>query len=150
MYARVHKATGEGGAEQLTLRRVAGREEIQVSLWDTREAAAAGPTAEWYEVEADQRMVPSGETASVAALLYLDGPMSEDLRAAARRANRNRIGPAMATRTLVLWQPDRRAQLAASLESIEDGQRRISAMEPLPGPDRIDLFRVVPNGGPVR
>jgi hypothetical protein len=150
MYARVHKATGEGGAEQLTLRRVAGREEIQVSLWDTREAAAADPTAEWYQVEADQRMAPSGETASVAALLYFDGPMSEH-----RRANRDRIGPAMAThpgaiRTLVLWQPDRRAQLAASIKSIEDGQRRISAMELLPGPDRIDLFRVVPNGGPLR
>jgi hypothetical protein len=61
MYARVRKATGEDGSvERFMLRRVAGREELQVSLWATREDAAADPTAEWYEVEADQRMASGG------------------------------------------------------------------------------------------
>jgi hypothetical protein len=172
MYARVRKATGEpaaeaGCVEQLMLRRVAGREELHVSLWAGRDDAQSDPTAEWYEVEADQRLASRDEPGSVAALVYFDGPMSQELHDAATRANRDRIGPAMTThpgavRTLVLWQPEHRSQLvvalATSLESIEDGQRAISAMELLPGedpallpgPDRIDLYRVVPNGSTVR
>lgn len=161
MYARIHKSTGaapDGAREAHTYRRLAGDDELMVSLFDTQDEAAADPTAEWYEVEADS---PGAEAAGgVAAFLYFDGPISDEVHKAAERAHRERIAPAMRTRSgtgraLVLWQPQRRAALvvstADSVESIEAGQRTIAAMELLPGedpallpgPNRVELFRAV-------
>ncbi|HWM04687.1 MAG TPA: hypothetical protein VNP92_20310 [Actinophytocola sp.] len=170
MYARVRKTTddtptADGCVERLALRRLGGWEEVEVSLWTTREQAEADPTAEWYEVSLDQPGTAT-EPATTAALVWFDGPLSDELLAAANRASRERIGPAMAdhpgaVRSLLLWQPDRRAQLsvvlATSIESIEDGQRKIMSMELLPGEDpallpganRVDIYRVVPAPSPV-
>ncbi|HVK26652.1 MAG TPA: hypothetical protein VM677_35330 [Actinokineospora sp.] len=159
MYARIHKTgeTPEGAIETNNYRRLAGSDGLAVSLFDTEEAAAADPTAEWYEVEADDS--GSAEVA-IAAFLHFDGPLSAEVKAAAERANRERIRPAFLhdpdfSRTLVLWQPQRRSAvvltLTASIEALEAGQRKISSMELLPGedpallpgPDRIELFRAL-------
>ncbi|WP_436494234.1 hypothetical protein [Actinokineospora sp. HUAS TT18] len=159
MYARIHKSTetAPDAVETHTYRRLAGDDEVAVSLFDTQAAAAADPTAEWYEVESDE----SGPApTSVAAFLHFDGPLSAEVKAAADRANRDRIAPAMRdhpgfSRVLVLWQPQRRSAVivsqAESVESLENGQERINRMELLPGedpallpgPDRIELFRAV-------
>ncbi|MBC6451443.1 hypothetical protein [Actinokineospora xionganensis] len=161
MYARIHKSTGappDGAREAHTYRRLAADDELMVSLFDTREDAAADPTAEWYEVESDHP--GAGSPAGVAAFLYFDGPISDEVHQAAERAHRERIAPAMRTqpgvsRALVLWQPQRRTALvvstADSVESIEAGQRAVATMELLPGedaallpgPDRVELFWAV-------
>jgi len=161
MYARIQKSTGnppEGAREARTYRRLAADDELTVSLFDTQDEAAADPTAEWYEVESDHP--GAGSPGDVAAFLYFDGPISDDVHRAAERAHRERIAPAMrtqagASRALVLWQPQRRTSLvvstADSVESIEAGQRLIATMELLPGedpallpgPNRIELFRAV-------
>jgi hypothetical protein len=161
MYARIQKSTGTaplGAVEAQTYRRMAGDDELTVSLFGSQEEAAADPTAEWYEVEADD--VGVAETVKVAAFVYFDGPLSDEIKQAADRANRDRIAPRMSdhpglVRTLVLWQPQRRSavvvSVADSVESIEDSQRKIMSMELLPGEDpallpgadRVELFRAV-------
>ncbi|CRK61937.1 hypothetical protein [Alloactinosynnema sp. L-07] len=159
MYARIHTAKApEGAIETHTYRRLAGDDELTLSLFDTQAAAASDPTAEWYEVESDD--TGAAPTAGVAAFLHFDGPLSAEVKAAADRANRDRIAPAMHdhpgfARVLVLWQPQRRSAvvltMAESVESLEEGQRKIGSMELLPGedpallpgPDRIEIFRTV-------
>jgi hypothetical protein len=162
MYARLGKETGDavtGAIEVCTLHRLAGFDELVLSLWPTEEQASADPTAEWYRLEADHPGGDRDQQPTVAALICFDGPMSEPVHAAAQRANTDRIGPRMAdhqgtVRGLVLWQPERHRMvvvvLATSVEAIEDGQRAVMSTKLLPGedpallldPDRVDLYRV--------
>jgi hypothetical protein len=163
MYARLHKSTAPdlaGATEVFTLHRLAGADDLVLSLWPTFEEASADPTAEWYELEGDK---PGGDREAaprIAAVVSFETPLSEPRLAAMRRANDERIGPLMVdhpgtVRSLVLWQPERRRMavvvLAVSVEAIEDGQRQIMASKLLPGedaallqdPERVDLYRVV-------
>jgi len=161
MYARMGRteAGTDGAAELFTLHRLAGSDEILLSLWETVEQAAADPTAEWYLVGADRSGGSRGEEPKVCALMTFDGPVSEPVRAAAERAGNERIGPRMAThegtvRTVSLWQPERRVLrvilMSTSVEALEDAQRVVMSTELLPGedpallpgPDHVDLYRV--------
>ncbi|MFC5285569.1 hypothetical protein ACFPM7_00765 [Actinokineospora guangxiensis] len=159
MFARVAAGSDvEGAREVVRLRALAGSQELLLSLWDFR-ADAEGP-GQWYEVRSELLMADSGSPARAAGLYHFAGPMSPAHVQAADAANDRRIQPAMAehpggVRTLVLWQPDAREQLvvvlATSLDSLEEGQRKIASMELLPGEDpallpgpaRVEVYRVV-------
>jgi len=86
--------------------------------------------------------------------------LAPELVAAGAKADR-RITPMMsehpgAVRVQILWQPQRRSQVllsyATSVDSLEQAQQKIDSMELwddedaalLPGPDRVDLYRVEP------
>lgn len=164
MYARIQRAGGAdpdlaGAHEGSRLRRLAGAEDLLVSLWATQADAAADPTAEWYEVEQDRPGANAGDPAEVVSVVYFDGPLSPELRAAAVWADEERITPVMrehpgGVRHLRLWQPERRAMVylvhATSTESLERGQQVITEMELLPGEDpallpgadRVEVFRL--------
>lgn len=163
MYARLQKGAAygvDGAAEVFSLHRLAGSDELVLSLWPTRAEAGADPAAEWYELEVDQPGGDRDAAPEIAAVIAFETPMSEPRLAATRRANTERIAPHMAdhagsVRALVLWQPERRSMLvvvlALSVESIEDGQREVLSTGLLPGedpallidPERVDLYRVV-------
>jgi hypothetical protein len=166
MYARLGRTEEgtAGAAEVCTLHRLAGADELVLSLWPTAAQAAADPTAEWYEVEYDQPRRDRDEQPAIAALVCFDGPVSDPVHAAAKRAGTERIGPRMAehaglVRTLALWQPERRGMLvimtAVSVEAVESAHRAVMATELLPdedpallpGPDRVDLYRVRSTAG---
>lgn len=166
MYARLGRTEDgtAGAAEVCMLRRLAGDERRVLSLWPTAEQAAADPTAEWFEVEDDRPGGSRGERPAIAALLCFDGPMSEARAAALRRAGFERIGPLMGehagtVRSIVLSQPERRSKIvvmqALSVDALEDAQRVVMSSELLPGedpallpgPDRVDLYRVMSTAG---
>jgi hypothetical protein len=166
MYARIGRTEDgtAGAAEVCTLRRLAGHDQQVLSLWPTAERAAADPTAEWYVVQDDRAGGARGERPVVAALVCFDGPMSEPREAASRRAGSERIGPLMdehagTVRSIVLWQPERRSKIVVmqtvSVEALEDAQREVLSSELLPGedpallpgPDRVDLYRVMSTAG---
>jgi hypothetical protein len=132
MFARLQRSPGsvygvDGAIEICALG--AGEEELLLSLWPTREEAAADPASEWYEVHANR--VSRVEPASVAVVLRFGGPLREPVRMS---------GYPGAIRAMALWQPDRLNQvtvvLASSPPSIEDTRRAI-------GPDRVDLYQVL-------
>jgi hypothetical protein len=62
-------------------------------------------------------------------------------------------------RSIVLWQPERRSKIVVmqtvSVEALEDAQREVLSSELLPGedpallpgPDRVDLYRVMSTAG---
>jgi hypothetical protein len=158
MYARLGRS--DGGGEGYAFRRLGGSEELELTLWPTERAAAADPAAEYYEVSADRPGGSRDREPRIAALVWFEGPVSEPVLAAVRRANAERIGPRMeshagSVRALDLWQPERRRMLvvvlAESVEAVEDAQRVILSMpllpgeDPalLPGPDRVDLYQVL-------
>ena len=166
MYARMGRTADgtTGAAEVYTLHRVAGADQLVLSLWPTAAQAAADPTAEWYEVEYDQPRHAAGERPEVAALVCFDGPISDPVHAAAQRASTGRIGPLLAVhdglvRSIALWQPERRSMLvimaAVSVEAVESAHRAVMATELLPDedpallldPDRVDLYRVRSTAG---
>ena len=166
MYARMGRTEEgtTGAAEVYGLHRLAGADDLVLSLWQTAGQAAADPTAEWYEIEYDAPGGTSDEQSLVAALVSFAGPMSDPVRAATARVGTERIRPLMANhpgtvRSLTMWQPERRCVLvivlATSVDAIEDGQRvaRSAAQQAgedpalLPGPDRVDLYRVRSTAG---
>jgi hypothetical protein len=132
MYARLQRSSGsvygvDGAIEICAL--AAGEDELLLSLWPTREEAAADPASEWYEVHTNR--VCRDEPASVAMVLRFGGPLREPVRMA---------GYPGAVRAMTLWQPDRLNQvtvvLASSPPSMEDTRRVF-------GPDRVDLYQVL-------
>lgn len=164
MYARIQQGGSTGGAHGAlsgsVLRRLAGSDELVVTLWATEEEAAADPTAEWYEVVGEHRTDDPDATPTIVGVIHFDGPLSAELVAASAKADR-RIAPVLArhpgcVRVLKLWQPQRRSQVllsyATSVESLEQANQKIGAMDLwadedaalLPGPDRVDLYRVEP------
>jgi hypothetical protein len=170
MYATVHQFRGSlgdllpGSLGTCTLSQVGGLTGAVVAFWpDASSAAAARQPAgtTWldtgvYEVT-DVRTV--GAEPHFAQLSWFDGPRTEDQVAAERRAGTERIWPAVRDidgvgASYVLTAEDRATVIvgfAASIEVIETVQRTIMSTELLPGedpallpgPDRIDLHRVL-------
>lgn len=153
MYATLDREPGGTAAEEFRLRQVAGPGEKTLRLWESE------PTSGGYVVEDDAPMRDAGESPSFANVLTFAGPVSEVVKQAGDRANRERVAPAMAdfpgtVRVLSLWEPRDRRQvvivLATSIESLEEGGKRIRSLPLLPGedlallprPDRVELFRV--------
>lgn len=164
MYARIQQGGSTGGAQgaqsAAVLRRLAGTDELVVTFWATEDEAAADPTAEWYEVTGEGPGGDPDATPSIVAVIRFDGPLSPELVIASAKADR-RIAPMIAqhpgcVRVQTMWQPQRRAKVllsyATSVESLEQANQKISAMDLwededaalLPGPDRVDLYRVAP------
>lgn len=159
MYATIERTSGgaaehNGASERLRLARVAGSGELLVNLWDRE---PAGP--EVYQVEVDKPLTDAGKPAEFAAVVTFSGPVSQPVKDASDRAGHERIGPAMvghpgAVRMLALWQPEQRRQviitMATSMQSLEEGGRKVSSLPLLPGedvallpgPDHVELFRV--------
>ncbi|GAA4444843.1 hypothetical protein ACFQV2_38490 [Actinokineospora soli] len=165
MYARLARESDvEGARAAFRLRALAGEQELVLSLWESREDAERA--GQWYELESDQPMGDPDAEPGAVGVYHFDGPMSPAHHAAASAANA-RIQAGMAdhpggVRALVLWQPEARAQvvvvLSATLESLEDGQRKVMAMDLapgedpalLPGPSRAEVYRVVPERSVAR
>lgn len=164
MYARIQQggSTGSvrGALSGSVLHRLVGSDELVITLWATEAEAAADPTAEWYEVTAEHTGGAAAATPAIVAVMHFDGPRSPELVAAADTADR-RIASMMSdhpggVRVQMLWQPQRRSQVllsyATSVDSLEQAQQKIRTMELwededvalLPGPDRVDLYRVEP------
>ncbi|MFG1642135.1 hypothetical protein ACGFMK_17770 [Amycolatopsis sp. NPDC049252] len=170
MYATVHQFRGSlgellpGPLGTCALTQVGGLNGAVVAFWPDAAAAAgarqpAGTT--WldsgvYEV-ADVRTTAAEPR--FAQLSWFDGPRTADQAAAERRASTERIWPAIRDvegigPSYILTAQDRATVIvgfAASIETIEATQRAIMSTELLPGedpallpgPDRIDLYRVV-------
>lgn len=157
MYATLHRTSGTPAvdpAATLRLRQIGGPSTLTLRLTPDRPADPAA-----FEVRDDRGLAEPDAVAAVAQFLTFTGPISEAVERAAERAARERIGPAMAgypggVRLLSLWQPELRREvvitLATSLESLEEGGRRIAVLPLLPGedvallagPDHVELFRV--------
>lgn len=157
MYATLHRSTEPvpAGATDIVLRQIGGPVTLTVHLTPDR---PADPSA--FEVQQDRGLTEPDAVPTAAQVITFSGPLSEQVVAAAGRAARERITPAMAThpgsvRQLALWQPELRRQvvitLATSLESLEEGGRKIGALPLLPGedvallpgPDHVEMFRVL-------
>lgn len=142
--------------EEFALRQIAGPREVVLRLHSDE----AAPGTDHWIVETDQPMGPPGAKPAVASVVTFSGPMSPAVRAAADRADRDRIGPRMAElatttgRVLRLWQPGRQRKVvvvfAVDQPTLEGGFRAISSMELLPGedpallpgPDHVEIFEV--------
>jgi hypothetical protein len=154
MYATLEKAGPDGGAtEQYRLSQIGGPANLLLRLW------AEEPAGGGYLVEDDRALAEAGSTPTVASVVTFAAPVSEAVKQAGARAGRERIGPAMeghpgSVRMLSLWEPRDRRQvivvLATSMESLEEGGRRINDLPLLPGEDvallpgadHVELFRV--------
>jgi hypothetical protein len=170
MYATVHQFRGPlgdlhpGALGTCTLSQVGGLSGAVLAFWPDAAAAAearqpAGTT--WLDTGVYE--VADVRTASAeprfAQLSWFDGPRTADQTAAERRAGTERIWPAVRDiegigPSYVLTAEDRATVIigfAASIEVIETVQRTIMSTELLPGedaallpgPDRIDLHRVL-------
>lgn len=165
MKAFISTAPGLLGA--IMLGQLAGPAEVYVTFWETRADAAgfAGPRNQvaWlpgrvYEV-ADARDGTAAALAPSHALMpYFDGPKLPEQTAAADRAWRHRLWPAIRgvdglVAAYVLHDDELGAvvvQLATSLDALEALSRAVQATELLPGedpvllpgPDRIELHHV--------
>ncbi|MFD8494473.1 hypothetical protein [Amycolatopsis sp. NPDC059657] len=153
MYATFGKGSGGAAVEEIRLRQVAGPGQKTLRLWENE------PESGGYRVDDDTPMRDVGERPSFATVLTFAGPASDAVKQAGDRAHRERVAPAMAdfpgtVRVLGLWDPRARQQvmivLATSIESLEEGGKRISELpllpgedpELLPGPDHVELYRV--------
>lgn len=149
---------------------VTGPSCVIVALWADAESAAAGadayPTppdaapAEPLEVESDWPFRSAGAEPRAASVLWFDGPISPEGRAAARFAGEQRVLPALTeqcpglVRALTLWAPTHRATVtvgfAVSLEAmagnraVVQGTTLLPGEDPalLPGPDRGGTYQV--------
>jgi hypothetical protein len=88
----------------LTFRQLAGPAVVFLTLWDTeaRAASFSGPRpsparlpGEVYEVIAAEQGQAAAQAPAYARLLYFDGPQAPEQAAAADRAGRQRIWPAI-------------------------------------------------------
>jgi hypothetical protein len=102
----------------------------------------------------------AGADPKAASIVYFDGPLSPAAYAAAERAGRDRVIPALRPvpgliRLVTLWDPAARSMtcvmLGDSLEALEEAARVVNSTtllpdeDPalLPGPDRGDMHRVI-------
>jgi hypothetical protein len=125
----------------------------------------AQSTATDHEVVDDWSGPAAGKPPTAALVLHFDGPLSPAAYAAGQRAGRDRIQPALAAvpgivRLVSLWQPQDRSvsvvNLAESMDALEAGSRAANSTtllpgeDPalLPGPDRVEAYRVVSLIGP--
>jgi hypothetical protein len=155
-----------GALGACTLTQVGGLSGAAVTFWPDAAAAAeaaarrpAGTT--WLDtgVYRVAEVHPTSPAAAVAQVTWFGGPRRADQLAAELRAGRERIQPAVRDldgvgTTYVLIADDRALvviSLAASIETIEAMQQAIMSTDLLPGedpallpgPDRVDLHRVL-------
>ena len=141
--------------EEFALRQIAGPRDVVLRLHD----GAPTGTDHW-DVEIDTPLGPPGGKTAAAAVVTFSGPMPPAVREAADRAERDRIGPAMAARAtstgrvLRLWQADQQRKVvivfAVDPPTLQDGVRTVEKLELLPGedlallpgPDHVEIFEV--------
>jgi len=134
-----------------------------LTLWENDVTAgkpSAGNPGDSYHVHDDWSGRAATERPTAASVLYFDGPLSPARIAAGRRANRERLQPALRdqpglVRVLSLWHPEERkvivVALATSLATLEAASNTVNSTELLDGedpalltgPDRVDVHRVV-------
>jgi hypothetical protein len=183
MYAHLEKVTGrrahsEDGPDSrvagqpgllgsVTFRQLAGSAGVQLTLWETeasvtaylgRRAGLAALPGEAYQVTAAEDGPASAQAPACARLMYFDGPRAPEQAAAADRAGRQRIWPAISglrglVGAYVLHGRDLGAviiTLATSVETLDAAERAAMSTELLPGedpallpgPDRIEIHHV--------
>jgi hypothetical protein len=183
MYAHLEKVTGRRGHSEdgpdprvaglpgllgsVTFRQLAGSAGVCLTLWETEASATAylGQRAglaalpgEVYEVTAAEDGRASAQVPACARLMYFDGPRAAEQAAAADRAGRQRIWPAISglsglVGAYVLHGRDLGAviiTLATSVETLDAAERAAMSTELLPGedpallpgPDRIEIHHV--------
>jgi hypothetical protein len=160
--------TSSPGNAGCWLGRVLGtRHGVGVSLWDTEPdqhqrvpgSGATVTSSTGYELVARMAGPAAGEAPQYAQITWFDGPRSAAVADATEFAGRERIAPITAGLpglVQVLWgRAQDNAQvavvLATSVESLEEGARRILSSELLPGedpalltgPDRVDVCSVL-------
>jgi hypothetical protein len=159
VHATLHRTNGpftdpvpDGPA--LRMRQIGGPVGLTIRFWTE---PPADPSA--FEVAKERALTEPEATPTAASVLTFAGPLDDAVLRAADRAGRERIDPAMqghpgGVRLLELWQPELRRQvvitLATSLESLEEGGRKIGELPLLsgedeallPGPDHVEMFRV--------
>jgi hypothetical protein len=157
---------GPGALGACTLTQVAGLAGAVVTFWPDAatagEAAARRPAGTtWLDtgVYRVAEVQSASAVATFAQITWFDGPRGADQSAAELRAGRDRVWPAVREldgvgTTYVLLAEDRAlvvVSFTASIETIEATHRAISSTELLPGedpallpgPDRVDLHRVL-------
>jgi hypothetical protein len=178
MYAHLEKAAGRRGHSEdgpaprvaglrgllgsLTFRQLAGAAGVCLTLWETQRPAYLGRRAglaalpgEVYEVTAAGDGPASAQAPAWARLMYFDGPRAPEQAAAADRAGRQRIWPAISglsglVGAYVLHGRDLGAviiTLTTSVETLDAAERAAMSTELmpgedpalLPGPDRIEI-----------
>jgi hypothetical protein len=151
----------------ITLGQLAGPAELLLTFWDSRASAAglpgpwpgaAGQRCRLYEIADAREGAAAAYVPSHALVAYFDGPRLPELAAAAERAWRERLWPAIRdvdgrVASYVLQEADLGTMvvhLGTSLETLETVGRAAWATELLPGedpallpgPDRIELHHV--------
>ena len=183
MYAHLEKAAGRRGHSEdgpdprvagepgllgsLTFRQLAGSAGVCLTLWETevgataflgRRAGLVALPGEVYEVTAAEDGPASAQVPAWARLMYFDGPRALEQAAAADRAGRLRIWPAISglsglVGAYVLHGRDLGAviiTLTTSVETLDAAERAAMSTELLPGensallpgPDRIEIHHV--------
>jgi len=183
MYAHLEKASGRRGHSEhgpdprvdgqpgllgsVAFRQLAGSAGVCLTLWETeasaiaylgRRAGLAALPGEVYEVTAAEDGLASAQAPAWARLMYFDGPRAPEQAAAADRAGRQRIWPAISglsglVGAYVLHGRDLGAviiTLTTSVETLDAAERAAMSTELmpgedpalLPGPDRIEIHHV--------
>jgi hypothetical protein len=157
-------ASQPGLIGSMTFRQLAGAAVTCLTLWDTKARAAAflrwtaALPAEIFEVIGTGEGPAATREPAFARLMYFDGPQAPEIAAAADRAGRERIWPAISglnglTGVYVLRRSDLGAvviTLATSMETLDATARATLSTELmpgedpalLPGPDRIEIHHV--------
>ena len=151
----------------VSFRQLAGSATVCLTLWETeasataylgRRAALAARPGAIYEVAAATDGPASAQVPACARLMYFDGPRAPEQAAAADRAGRERIWPAISglgglVGAYVLHGHDLGAviiTLTTSTETLDAVERAAMSTELmpgedlalLPGPDRIEIHHV--------
>ena len=183
MYAHLEEATGRRGHPEdgpdpraagppgplgsVPFRQLAGSAGVCLTLWETeaiaiayrgQRAGLAALPGEVYEVTAAEDGPASAQAPAWARLMYFDGPRAPEQAAAADRAGRQRIWPAISglsglVGAYVLHGRDLAAviiTLTTSVETLDAAERAAMSTELmpgedpalLPGPDRIEIHHV--------
>ena len=132
---------------------------LMVTLWDD-DAVMPDPAVETYVVD-DEWIGRDGDaTPAAASMVSFDGPISAELDAAAAFGSEHRVIPAIVAVPgtiygFAMWDRDLRARrvlmLTSTVDAIEAVGRAVNATEllpgedraPLPGPDRVEVYRVI-------
>jgi hypothetical protein len=190
MYAHLERATGRRGPAEdgpapllagqpgllgsVTFRQLAGSAGVCLTLWETEAGATtylgqrarlAALPGEVYEVAAAEDGPASAQVPAWARLMYFDGPRAPEQAAAADRAGRERIWPAISglhglVGAYVLHGHDLAAviiTLTTSTQTLDAAERAAMSTEllpgedpaPLPGPDRIEIYHVTHSQRPA-
>jgi hypothetical protein len=158
----------------VSFRQLAGSATVCLTLWETkasatahlgRRAALAARPGAIYEVAAATDGPASAQVPAWARLMYFDGPRAPEQAAAADRAGRERIWPAISglhglVGAYVLHGHDLAAviiTLTTSTQTLDAAERAAMSTELLPGedpallpgPDRIEIYHVTHSQRPA-